>query len=362
MHWLVLAILGAQAAVLIWNLIYWKRRRLSVTEMRTRLSVLIPVRNEVENLPVLLAALRRQSSPADEIIVCDDGSDDGTDTWLEKNAAEYSFRWFRADPKPDGWFGKSWACQSLAQRAMGDWLLFLDADLEPSPEFLGTLSAVLPGTSATLVTAFQRQRPTTVADGLLQAMVPFSVFTTLPLRLAERHRHPAFAFAHGQLIAFRRDDYARLQPHKHVRDRVLEDVALARLVKRDNGQVLILDATRLLSARMYKGLRDAVDGFSKNAVSICGNRIYSAAAIAALLILLYLMPLIVLPTGAWWSWLAVLLAACLFATSCWMVRLPIWYGPLYPLAILLAEWVIWRSIIWHWRGSLRWKGRLYPIR
>lgn len=362
MHVVILAFLGLQVAVLLWNLVYWKRRRPASGDRDVRVSVLIPARNERDNLPAILAALARQSLPAGEVIVCDDGSEDGTGSWLEENAGTFGARWFRAAAKPDGWIGKNWACHELGQRAGGDWLLFLDADLVPSPDFLRLMAGVFSQTSATLVTAFQRQRASRLGDGLLQAMVPFSVFTTLPLVLAERHRHPAFAFAHGQVIAFRREEYLRLQPHERVRGRVLEDVELARLAKREGGRVFIADATRCVDVRMYTGLRDAVDGFSKNAVSICGGTVYSAAAIALLLIVLYLVPLAVLPAGAWWSWVAVALSVGLFGASCWMVGLPAGYGVLYPVAIALTEFVIWRSIVWHWRGSVRWKGRVYSIR
>ncbi|MCS7310669.1 MAG: hypothetical protein NZ741_10655, partial [Armatimonadetes bacterium] len=86
------------------------------------------------------------------------------------------------------------------------------------------------------VTAIPTLQAQSLPVGLLKAMVPFSVFTLLPLRLAETHPHPAFAFANGQVIAFPRAFYQRVQPHERVRGAVLEDVQLARVVKSESGR------------------------------------------------------------------------------------------------------------------------------
>lgn len=362
MGWFILGILGVQLVILVQNLVYWKFRPQPETASETEISVLIPARNERDNLPSLLAALSRQDRHAAEVIVCDDNSGDGTTKWLEENADRFGATWFRADPKPEGWFGKCWACQLLGERARGDWLLFLDADLEPGPNLLEVLGGEMAATSAAMITGIPGQRATTIGDGLLQAMVPFSVFTTLPLRFAEFNKNPAFAFADGQIIAFRRGDYADLQPHQQVRNHVLEDVELARTMKRLGKTVRIVDATRIATVRMYQSASEALNGFSKNAVSICGGRVWSALAIAAIMILLYLMPLGMIATGTWWAYPAVALSAGLFAGACRVVRLPVWYGLLYPVAIALAIVVIGRSVIWHWRGSVQWKGRTYQVR
>lgn len=354
----VLTGLTAQLVVLIWNIVYWKLRRSPQSEEDVKVSVLIPARNERENLPRLLQALGHQTRAPYEVLVCDDSSEDGTGEWLAAHAGEAGVLWFPAQPKPDEWVGKNWACHQLGVRARGEWLLFLDADAEPSPEFMSFVDSVLATTDAALVTALPRWYSAGVGDGLLVGMVPFSVFTTLPLRFAEHHANPAFAFANGQVIAFPRAAYRELWPHERLRGEILEDVKLAALAKSHGMAVRIADAGRVLRVRMYANTREAFAGFAKNAVEICRS-VPRAITCAAVMLLLYIVPIGLLIAGEPWAALPAALAALLYGTAVALVGLPWWYGILYPVAILLTELVMLRSVIWHRRSEIHWRGRVY---
>jgi len=357
--WAIGSLLVLQGVILLWNIIYWARRGPADAGHEPTMSVLIPARDERDNLPSLLAALAEQSCPAAETIVCDDVSGDGTADWLASRAEVLGVRWFRGRPKPDGWAGKNWACHQLARHARADWLVFLDADVRPSPEFLECLGRALAPTQAGLVTALPTLRPSGVGDGLLVAMVPFSLFTTLPLICAERHPNPAFGFANGQVIAMRREDYQRLQPHESIRMTLLEDIELARFMKRQGERVLILDSRRELAVRMYQNTLQAIDGFSKNAVSICGG-LGRTVAIGLLVVLLCASPPVLVGMGHWQGWPFMAGMALLFGVSSRLLGLPLWYGVLYLPAMLLTLVVLMRSAIWHMRGTVHWKGRSYP--
>lgn len=357
----VFGVLAVQLSILLYNLSYWRRRRLAPSAAACTLSVLIPARNERENLPRLLESLAPQLTTGVECYVCDDGSDDGTTEWLERHAEQLGVRWFRSAPRPPGWVGKNWACYQLAARAQGEWLLFLDADMRCAAGFLNALRAYLATTDAHMVTAIPTFTPTNRLVALLKLMVPFSVFTLLPLRLAEQHPNPAFAFANGQVIAFRKRDYVRWLPHFCVRGAVLEDVALAALVKRHGGIVRILDARAWLTVSMYPTLRAAIDGFSKNAVAIC-RTIPLATVILAMMVLLYLYPLgalVFLPRERVLAAIAMGLAAVIFGWSARVVGMPFALGLGYPLSVVLGIWTLARSIGWYKRGTIIWKGRAY---
>lgn len=370
----VLPVLGAQAAVLLANLYHWRRRRVPLEEgeaLPLSVSLLVPVRNERTRLPGLIEALRRLQPAPLEVILCDDGSEDGSREWLEEHlplhGAGDRISWFPAPPKPEGWVGKNWACHQLGTRAQGEWLLFVDADLWLHERSLLSLAHAISRyaqeDAVHLVTAIPTLQPQSLPIGLLKAMVPFSVFTLLPLRFAEEHPHPAFAFANGQVIAFPRDYYLRTRPHERVRGAVLEDVQLARVVKSDGGRVRILDGRALFAANMYPTLADAVDGFSKNGVAICGS-VSGAIAVWLALFAVYVMPLLEVTWTGWSGWHTAhyALSSLLFALSGWMAGLPWWYGLLFPLSVAIGEVVLWRSVRWYRRGEVRWKGRAYRVR
>lgn len=327
---------------------------------RCFLSILIPARNERENLPHLLESLALQLSPDVECWVCDDGSDDGTTEWLAQHATRLGVRWFRSAPRPEGWVGKNWACYQLATRAQGEWMLFLDADLRCKASFIDVLRGYLTHTDAHLVSAIPTFTPSSLLVALLKIMVPFSVFTLLPLPLAERHPNPAFAFANGQVIAFRKADYARWLPHFFVRGAVLEDVALAALVKRHRGVVRLLDARAWLRVSMYPTLREAMNGFAKNAVAICRS-VPMAVWVGLMLTLVYLYPLVGLfmPAQRGWATAAMATAVVIFGLSARVVGLPFRLGWLYAGSVVLGLLTLGRSVAWYRRGTIVWKGRVY---
>ncbi len=332
---------------------------------KQKLSLLIPARNERENLPRLLESLtpQLQGKPV-EVWVCDDGSDDGTTEWLEQHAPRLGVRWFRSAPRPDGWVGKNWACYQLATRAQGEWLVFLDADLVVRDGFVDALSHQLAQTDAQLVSAIPTFTPVNFWVGLVKLLVPFSVFSLLPLMLAENHPNGAFAFANGQVIGFRRADYARWLPHFFVRSAVLEDVALAGLVKSHGGKVHLYDARPYLSVSMYRDFADASQGFAKNAVAICRN-VPMTLLVAGLLIWVYGYPLYALLSTegkAYWAWLAVALSVLIFGMSARVVNLPFRWGLLYLPSIAIGLTVLMRSVWWYTRGTVVWKGRVYRVR
>lgn len=367
----ILTVLALQGGVLLVNLIYWRYRALNGNLPPTvslPLQVLIPARNERENLPRLIESLSIQTCPADSILICDDGSDDGTTEWLETNEPQYGFQWFRSAPRPDGWIGKNWACHQLAERVAETegWLLFLDADITLKPGFLEAFRARIDSTPAILATAIPRLIPATIGDGLLVLMVPFSVFSTLPLYFAENSRWRVFGFANGQVMAMPNRIYQAGKPHQAIRGEILEDVALAKWVKQRHGKARIWDARIFIEARMYPDLHSAEAGFAKNAVAICGG-IWRASVIGLLLAVVYLMPLIMvwfanneaMRTGAL---TAIAASMLLFGVSARMAGLPWSYGLLYPLSVVIGLRVLARSIQWNRQGTIEWKGRSYSAR
>jgi chlorobactene glucosyltransferase len=351
-------VLLIQTAIFVVNSVYW-RRTVPVDDASPKLSVLIPARNERQNLPELLFALAQQETPPHEVLVCDDASTDGTDAWLKAHAAAYDAQWFRAPQKPEGWVGKCWACHQLGLRATGDWLVFLDADVRPGPQFLTQLAAWMAHTDAFLVTALPAFIPAGPGDGALVAMVPFSVFTLLPLARAELDPRPAFAFANGQLIGLRRDDYQCQWPHQQVRAAILEDVALARWVKQLGAKILILDATTWLRVQMYRGAGQAVQGFARNAALICGGNL-GALLVALFVALTYLLPWAAGFNGAHAAWLLVAWGAALYGGCAARFGFGAGYALLTPAAAILTVLTLLRSVFWRLRRTVVWKDRVYP--
>jgi hypothetical protein len=259
--------------------------------VRERVSVLVPARDEATRIgPCLQAILASTSLPELEVIVLDDNSADGTGE-IARNLAETDprLRVVSGNEPPRGWLGKPYACAQLADRATGDVLVFVDADVIVAPDGLARTVLAMRDSRLDLVCPYPKQQAVGVAERLVQPLLQWSWLTLLPLRLAETSARPSLAAANGQLLCCDAVGYRRAGGHAAVRDSVLDDIALLRAVKRSGGRGVVVDGTDIATTRMYEGWPALRDGYAKSLWSAGGNPTGSAAQ-CAVLAAIYLLP------------------------------------------------------------------------
>ena len=260
-------------------------------------SVLIPARNEAA---IIAAAVRRalaQTYPRLELIILDDHSQDGTaEVALTAGGGDPRLHVLPGEPLPAGWLGKNWACQQLAQAAKGDYLLFIDADVELAAGAVAALMGEMEATRADMLTVWPTQRTVTWAERLTAPLMAFAILGYLPLPLVHHTPWRAFAAANGQCLLFRRRAYQQVGAHAAVRGEIVEDVMLARRIKGAGLRLRMADGAGLIACRMYDGWRAVREGYGKNILAGYGGRV-SVLLLATLFHwLTFLWP---------WVWLAV---------------------------------------------------------
>lgn len=338
----------AASAHSLWNL---RRLRTAPTwsDGRRSISVLLPLRNEVDRMgPCLqsLAALRG----VHEVLVLDDNSDDGTGA----AAAAILPRVIgsREEP-PAGWLGKPYACQRLADAASGEILIFVDADVVLTPDAGMRAAALLDRVDA--VCPYPRQ----IADGpvarLVQPLLQWSWLTFLPLDLVERTRHPMVTAGNGQLLVVTRQAYRAAGGHRSVRDKVLEDLELMRQIKRAGYRVGMADGTDLAVCRMYGSDADLIDGYGKSLHAAFGP------GTAAVLVLVYLLPVAAAFSRdrATRRWALVGYAGAVAGRAAVAHRTggrPA-DALAHPASVAALALLYLRSLVGRRRGSLTWRGR-----
>jgi glycosyltransferase involved in cell wall biosynthesis len=314
-------------------------------------AVLLPLRDEAHRVtPCLRALLAQRGVPQLSIVVLDDGSSDGTAEVVTAVAAgDPRLRLVTGASLPPGWLGKPHACHQLAAEAdpAAQVLVFVDADVVLAPDAVAASVALLLDAHADLVCPY------------------------LPLRAMERSARPSLAAAGGQLLVASRDGYRRSGGHAAVRDRVLEDIELARAVKRAGGRIALADGSRIAGCRMYgssmggvagigTGWRELSAGYTKSLWASFGSPLGAFAAVL-LLILLYVAPLIAALSGS----LAGLVGYALGVTGRVVTARATggraWPDALaHPVSIVLFAWLVLRSYRGRAGGQLTWKGR--PIK
>ena len=254
------------------------------------ISVLVPARNEAASIGACLSSILASKDVVIEVLVLDDGSSDDTASIVEGYAdTDRRVRLIAGTPLPSGWLGKPHACAQLAAAASAPLLAFIDADVRITPDALARAAAALHTWGLGLVSPYPRQLAITPAERLVQPLLQWSWLSFLPLRLAERSPLPALVAANGQLLVCRRDVYRAAGGHAVVSDAVLDDIELARAVKRVGQRATVADGTDIAECRMYAGWREVRDGYSKSLWAATRTPA-GGAGLAATLLWLFVLP------------------------------------------------------------------------
>ncbi len=230
-----------------------------------RVSILIPARNEEENIRHCVESLRKQDYPDYEILVLDDNSIDGTSQIVSEIARnDDRVKLLNGEKLPPGWAGKSHACYQLAQNATGSWLLFTDADTEHKPNMIRSVMALALEYKPSLLSGFPRQITDDVSQKITVPVFYFIIMSWLPMWWLHRSNKPKPSMANGQFLLFPKDEYWKIGGHQAVKSRILEDVVIGAEVYKKGGRVLAVDLSPVVSCHMYRSIPAMWHGFAKS--------------------------------------------------------------------------------------------------
>lgn len=332
-----------------------------------RVSVLVPARNEERGIERCVSSLLAQDYPDFEVLVLDDESTDRTRCILDALAAGHPrLQVFGGRPLEPGWLGKNWACAQLAARADSDLLFFTDADTHHHPHTLRAFVTAMEAEKADLMGGFPRQEVGTLGEKFIVPFFSWVIYCFTPLALGYFLKIPALSTAVGQALLFRRSAYDGIGGHRTVRTAIVEDLELARQIKAHGYTWRMMRITDLVSCRMYRGGSEAGAALSRNLFAAFDFRVVPYVFAWAWLLVMFLKPFIDLGLSALGEPLDVPLIAVLacigLALLLWAIPyhqlgLPVWLAPLYPVTMLIMEFVALRSLWLGLRGRLTWKDR-----
>jgi len=308
-------------------------------------TVLIPARNEEHNLPRLLDSLSRQTYPEYEVLVYDDGSEDGTWKIIQSRAGVMGVR---GSGPPDGWYGKVHALYQLSEHARGDILLFLDADTELRDEgALERLVERFQRVGGELATGITRLRG---RGHILVSVIGYAILSSIPWWMGSRLPSRFMAAVNGQCWMIDAGLYRRHRPHLEVRSEVLEDVMIGRYMYGQGVRPRLMNAQKEVSVHMYSSFSDAWTGFRKNAYAMVGGTPVRALPLWTVYTTLYVvLPLLFAP--------ALIATTFLKLVSDRFLGVGLFVSLAAPLSFILAAVLILDSAVSTETGTVRWKGR-----
>ena len=325
-----------------------------------QISVIIPARNEEENLAACLASLTTQTGVDFEIIVVNDQS---TDRTPEIARSFPTVRLIEAGPVPAGWTGKNNAVATGARAAHGSWLLFTDADTVHLPGSLSRALEEAKENKADLLSYSPRQIAVTFWEMAVLPVVFAELGRQYPLNKVSDPASP-IAAANGQYLLIRREVYEAVGGHAAVASSILEDVALASAVKSSGYKIRFRYAADAVCTRMYRNFRQLREGWTKNLALLFPTPAKRALKIASLWMSTWVMvgALELWGRGHWWDGAAI--APLLYLTMrlkrsnfTWSASI---LGALF--GIPAFAYLLVRSQRAHANNKIAWKGRTYEAK
>jgi len=331
-----------------------------------KISVLIPARNEEPRIRPCLGTLADSHYPDLEILVLDDHSSDGTaDLVLHRSKGDARIRLLRGKDLPPNWTGKAWACHQLAQAAQGDYLVFVDADTRFSDITLRHAVTLAIQNQADLLSLWPYLEAKSWSEHLVIPFVHLFLLLFLPHWMGGPYSF--LGAANGQFLLFRREVYEKIGGHRAVAGHLVEDIALARLVRASGFRVLNRDGTNpghaiaFIRCRMYDNFRDLWQGFTKNLYPAFDGHWPAFVFFQLFQAVVFLGPFLLLPffpqDPILWIEIAVLLSLRLAMAHRFRQS---WRGALlHPLGQGLVLAIAVNSCLQTLRRRLPWRGRFY---
>jgi chlorobactene glucosyltransferase len=204
------------------------------------------------------------------------------------------------------------------------------------------------------------------------AFHPFSILALLQshpkivkrLRIS-RESLSSLGVANGQFLLFAREAYLSLGGHAAIRDHLVEDIAFGRRVAGRTGEgmkIVNADGMDLLQCRMYVGLKELWEGFSKNLRPVFEESHVGFFLFICVTLAIYLLPFFLLSSGHGIGLLSFASVSIIFLTRMLLtIRFrSAWLGLIgHPLGVALSILIALNS----WRlcltKTVKWKGRNY---
>jgi len=366
---MLLLSLTATLALLIWLYLvflhgcFWR----STPELAPRrpresppVDIIVPARDEAETIAAVIASLLAQAYEGEaRIVLIDDNSTDGT---AERAGCAPGLEVIMGQPKPPGWSGKLWALAQGIAASRAPLLLLTDADIVHEPAHLSTVVARLEEGDADLVSEMVALRCTSLAE---RALVPAFVYFFQMLYPFARvnDRGSRLAAGAGGTMLIRRSALERIGGMEAIRGALIDDVALARAVKR-GGAVYLGHSGLARSVRPYPQFRDLWRMIARTAFTQLDYSVLLLVVTILGLLLIWWVPVLALVLGTGWVRGAGLISVLLAALSYQPTLRRYHCSPLWALALpLIALFYLAATLgsaIDHWRGhGARWKSRAY---
>jgi len=326
------------------------------SEVTEFVSVIVPLRNEAENIPGLVNSLLSQNSLTNvEYLFLNDNSEDKSYELLKSALSSYeNARVIQGSPLPADWIGKTWALQQLLEVSRGEIIVSIDADVRLTPDAINKSITLMKSRKLDFLSPYPRQITHKLSERLIQPLLQWSWMSTLLLGIAEKASFSSMAVANGQFFIVRKRALLLVGGYESVKADVLDDVFLARRLLKTGSHGVVVNGANIAECRMYSSWSEIEAGYGKSLRHAFGSPFGSLCAIF-FIFLTGIAPLLFALMGSAWGWLAFAFIVSTRMMSAIRARTRIIDSLLHPISSTLLIYLIFYSYMM--RGDIQWKGR-----
>jgi cellulose synthase/poly-beta-1,6-N-acetylglucosamine synthase-like glycosyltransferase len=326
----------------------------ATSELADSVGVVVPMRNEAENIEGIVSTLSAQEGDF-HFYLLDDNSEDLTFDLLQRfTAGDSRFTVIKGAPLADGWIGKTWALQQLFVASSEETLVSIDADVRLTNDAINKAVTLMHGAHLDFISPYPRQIAQTFAERLIQPLLQWSWLTTVPLRYAEGSGSTSMAVANGQFFVVRRTALASIGGYQSVKHAVIDDVFLARELIKSGSHGTVVNGSDIAQTRMYASWKEIKAGYGKSLNKAFGS-LFGAIFVMLFLIATSIAPLIVGLMGNPYGWFGLAAIVGTRVLSAIKSRGRVLESVLHPISIAALIYLIVYSYLA--RGTVTWKGR-----
>ncbi len=339
-----------------------------------KVSAVIAARDEGAAVVATIRTLLEQRGVDMEIVVVDDMSSDDTVATIKALVDEVGKqRLLLIEQKklPPGWIAKNYAVELGQGRARGDYLLFTEPNVLHGPNAVRNAVATMQKERLDHLAVFPRLE----AGSFLEALVLPLFLLLYQLRLVDPKAADPDS-GHGAGIgAFnlvRADSYRLRGTHARIRGSILDDRALAMMMRDEGGRGTVMRAIGQVRLRPFQSPRDLYFGVKKSVLPQFAHSALLSALAAAVLVFAVVAPTLLVLVGlpVWvsgrapWLMLPAAIAMVLPLIGLLKARTMVRFEPLavllFPVgALFIATSALHAAVIFATRGTLEWQGRTY---
>lgn len=330
------------------------------------ISLIIAARNEEKNIETALESVLSQDYPHLEVMVINDRSTDGTEAILNRIGQKYpDLKLFHLSELPEGWLGKNHALFFGAQKAQGEYLLFMDADVVMESSTVRRGMGYLVEKRLDHLTVF----PELKLKGVWLNMVVGAFSVTFGLYARPWKAKDPNSRHHIGIGAFnlvRAEAYLNAGTHQKIAMRPDDDMKLAKMIKKSGFRQDCLLGKGMVFVEWYNSLSELVHGLEKNAFASVNYHLSAVVAATAGNLLFFVLPFagVFFSTGPAQVFflLVLIMMAILYLDHAHLQGLNPWYGLGFPIADIIFLYIIWNSTLKAlFHNGIEWRDTHYPL-